>query len=296
MYISLIRRLKDRSGNYSNETCRIVSVNLNNDDINYKFIPVETRLGSGKSFGPRGITKFQGNIWVASSGNDLFVLDSNSLKVKRHLKTPPEISSNAGLHQIREHGGFLWICSAGSDCLIKHDGDNVLSVKHIAEYKEIIEPRIIKHYDHSWGKDKVHFNSVAWDEYENEYHVYCACYGIFNWTNKEWVVQGGPINSPHDIAIRDGWCYFNSSATNTTWALEMSSSKLIEVHKEGSEKSSQRQKGFARGMALDIDGLLYVTYTPCILQVYDTKRNFKLLHRKEISVDKDETSYDILLD
>jgi hypothetical protein len=69
------------------------------------------------------------------------------------------------------------------------------------------------------------------------------------------------------------------------------------IHQEGTEKSNQTQRGFSRGMAYnESTGQLFVTYTPCILQIYDTKNDFKIIDRREISVDEDETPYDILLD
>ena len=90
----------------------------------------------------------------------------------------------------------------------------------------------------------------------------------------------------------------SSSIERKTKLFTVSDGSLKVIHEEetrGNKHSEYSSWGFARGLAyLPERNLIFATYSPCILQVYDS-RDFCVLDRVILDSDPQNSSYDILI-
>ena len=161
----------------------------------------------------------------------------------------------------------------------------------------------------------LHINSIDWAPNGDEYHVYAGCHCLFNYTQKSVVVSATPEeiaaidykdpffeyatpNQPHDIRIYDDDIGFmNSSGTNETLKVYLNEGTFEVIHKEDKVRDYDTRwskSGWARGMAIQ-GNKLFVTYTPCILRVFDIDTCSEI-DTMIFSTDCHETPFDILFD
>lgn len=247
-----------------------------------------------KSHGVRGISFHNEKIFVAGSGSNLSCFDKDTFELIEHR----EIKELIGIHHIRSHNGLLYVVSTGNDILFKLDNFDIVDEVYIEDYKEHIEPYMFEECkEKSWGTNKVHFNSIGWDQDGNEYHIYCGAKVIFNFTKKEVVYCGNNLKGPHDLVFDGSSLYFNNSETLSTCKVGLVSKDLCEVHSFSPDSefiSEYNTNGFTRGLAKSGD-VLFMCGSPTRVCSFDVKNN-KEIDSLKLSDDLGESVFDVMLD
>jgi WD40 repeat protein len=245
----------------------------------------------GRSRGIRGIAFNQDRnwLWVAGVNNKLSVYDANTM----NLLDTFDVSEAKFLHQIRVHDQTLHLVSTGNDRIFRGCGD----YENIGKIFHLIDPHITDPSFPDWGNDRLHFNSIAWDENGDEYHVYNSPRMIFNWSKREVFMQGGPFHSLHDIVINPKEIIVNSSGDRTTLAIDRKTKEITVIHKNRSRPSEEHNlHGMTRGLA-QFDDYLFVGVTPGTILCFRLKRGeWEYDSHVVLSEDRRESIFDILLD
>ncbi len=243
----------------------------------------------GRSRGIRGLCWFAEGLLVAGVTNTLTHYDPDNFSIRKTWKD----QRVKYLHQIRRSpAGQLHMASTGNDRLVTGWNTEDLSIN-----KDIIDPYITDDSFPKWGGDRLHFNSLAWDESGDEYHIYNSPRMIFNYMKGEVFAQGGPFNSLHDIVINPKEIIVNSSGDRTTLSIDRKTKEISVLHKSRSRPSEEYNlHGMTRGLA-QWDDHLFIGITPGTLLCFRLKRNeWEYESHLVISNDRRESIFDILLD
>jgi hypothetical protein len=255
--------------------------------------PVETDLSIGRSKGARGIVFSDNRIYVANSVNAITMYDANTYKVLDHK----EFDEIVVVHQMNMHQGLLCAVSTTTDSVVRVDKDlNLVSVSKI-ENRLLDKDLTVDQNAKEWGIDKAHFNSICWLPNGDEIHVYNTFNMIYNFTRKEIIYRGDPLNSPHDIiSFRDS-LIVNSSANCQTVQIQDNKAKIIfSVPPENIRVVDHNQWGMTRGLTSFKDRL-FICYTPMrVLEFKYEDGQFFLEKRVDIDEGENKSIFDICLD
>ena len=247
---------------------------------------------TGNSHGARGLCVFNNLLYIADWDGRLswYSLDDFSLLGSRIL------DNVHGVHIIREHNDLLHIVSTKTDSVVRLDkNNNIVQETKISEASDIIDDfisradlRINKSELRDWGNNRLHFNSICWDENGDEYHVYHNIDVIFNFTKKEFVWHSDPLfKQPHDIEIKDGYLYTNSSGTFSSLRrnLKNNNVKIFNTNESSISKNNPwNLYGMTRGLYLG-DTFLLTGNTPFSIMRFNLKT---LKKTKEIAIETSE--------
>lgn len=259
--------------------------------LRHQTLPTES-ISIGRSRGARGITWQRGGLVVAGVNNKLSFYDPDTLA----MQGPSELSAVKFLHQIRHYKDELHLVSTGNDKLFRY-WELRETVEDLSLLKDIIDPYITHSDAPPWGQDHLHFNSIAWDENGDEYHVYNAARMIFNFTKKEVFCHSRAFHSLHDLVITPTHIITNSSADRTTLSIDRKTKDISVIHKNRRAPHSEHNlHGMTRGLALHKD-LLFIGSTPGDLTLYQmVDGDYRFISNTSITYAKKESIFDILLD
>jgi len=248
---------------------------------------VANDISIGRSKGARGIVFADNKIYVANDVNAITVYDADTYKILDH-KAFEELSV---VHQMKMHNDLLCVASTSNDRVVRIDKDlNVVSVESV-ENKKILPT------EGEWVNDKLHFNSICWLPNGDEIHVYNGLHMVYNFTKKEVVYQGDPLQSPHDVIVFGDSLVVNSSASHETIQIKNSKARVIfSVPSEEIQNVGHNQWGYARGLT-SYGNKLFISYTPT--KILELKHQDGIFHlEKKITIDEghDKSVYDLCLD
>lgn len=245
----------------------------------------------GRSHGCRGITIHDGKLYVASSGSDISVFDLDTYQRIERLTFP----SMRHLHQIKSHDGFLYACSTGTDRLYKIKNDKVEEETYLDVVAPYVDSHIPQEWVGTWGRDRLHFNSVAWNSSGDECHVYFGARMIFNFTQKKVLYAHGVLHCPHDLLFASGG-YFACSSTDKAVYFFQDNGIIRCVNKnfDIAPPGTPNAHGFTHGLAMG-DGLLFSCSSPTKIRSFDLG-NFELKDTLYINDNPNECIYDLVLD
>lgn len=249
----------------------------------------------GRSRGIRGITWYQDKLLVAGVTNRLSFYDPDTF---REIDTWA-VEHAKFLHQVRVGPGpyepRIYMASTGNDRCIAYP--SCFTHFELDLNKDIIDPYITHPNTCQWGGDRLHFNSIAWDENGDEYHVYNATKMIFNYTKKEVFCHSRAFHGLHDIVITPTHIITNSSGDRTTLAIDRQTKDISVIHKNRRRPTTEHNlHGMTRGLALYKD-LLFIGSTPGDVTLYRGQGNqWEFETNISISTDPHESIFDILLD
>lgn len=261
-------------------------------------IEPDYRLGAplGRSHGARGITYFQGKLYVAGSDNKISVFDPDSLG---HIKTIEKKEFKA-LHQIKGHNGLLHVVSTGLDQVVRLKDDEVVAIDKLDVNRELLEPYVVHNEpDHGWGSDHLHFNSITWSPKGEEYHTYFSARMVFNYTKRKIVYAHGLLDGPHDVMFADNkHLLVSSSKCRSLVEIDVKSkqAKIIDQQHPWAGEDAVRIMGFTRGVAIADDLVLSCSAPTKIVSLKKNNRNYKKIEEFNLNKDPKETIYDIALD
>jgi len=175
----------------------------------------------GRSIGARGVAFYQDQICVAGSNTKFSIYDKTNYKLI-HSVDKPETSF---LHQIRARHGRLFVASTGNDRRFVFNGWSVEEDEFLGDYRSIIDKYVNPAVSNKWGADRLHFNSIGWDEYGDEHHVYLNASMVFNFTKKSVVYAGDALQSPHDVSFHYSDIIVNSTLSKQTVAIDRDTKK-----------------------------------------------------------------------
>lgn len=176
----------------------------------------------GKSRGARGLAYYNGHLYVAGSVNVISVYDINTLELVDTLK----FNEKHYFHQLRVHNDRLHAISTGTDSILRIKDFVVEEVTFLGDKDAFFSTFLYEGREYNeWGTDRVHFNSIAWDEEGAEYHVYHTLDAVVNYTSNKLIAQGGPLWSPHDVAFHGSDILVNSTAAHSLVAIDRDSGK-----------------------------------------------------------------------
>ncbi len=287
IYISSLNRVRDP--NEEGDLGKIYVLDWDTKSI------VRNQIGGehhyvGRSRGVRGMAFFPPfHLAVAGVTNKIAFYDNETMNFHSEFIEPRA----KFLHQIKMHRGVLHLTSTGNDSLIRGDEVEDLSVN-----RDLIDLYIRDPSFPDWGNDRLHFNSIAWDENDEEYHVYNSARMIFNYTRKKVFAHGGPFNSLHDIVINPSHIIVNSSGDRTTLAIDRKTKEITVIHKNRSHPTTEfNLHGMTRGLA-QWDDHLFVGITPGTILCFKltTGNEWEYDSHVVLSEDRRESIFDILLD
>ena len=265
------------------DTKKIIPHSLESDTINI-----------GRSRGVRGIEYVDNYLIVAVVTNKLSAYNADTMLLIKEW----EVAETKFLHQIRlDNEGFLALASTGNDRIIRASNRKTYFIEELSWNKDIIDPYITHPNACPWGGDRLHFNSLAWDENGDEYHIYNAPRIIFNYTKQEVFAQGGPLLAMHDIVFMDNHLIVNASGDRTTLAIDRVTKEIRVIHKSRRYPNSEHNlHGMTRGLAAWKD-YLFIGSTPGDLTLYQKKGNeYFFISNFQLTQDPKESIFDILLD
>lgn len=247
----------------------------------------------GRSHGCRGITIHDNKLYVASSGSDISVFDLDTYQRIKKLSFP----DLRHIHQIKSHDGTLYICSTGTDRLYKVQDDEITEEIYLREVAPLVDPWISPEWVGTWGNDRLHFNSIAWDGYGDEYHMYFGARMVFNFTKQQVVYSHGVLRCPHDILFLpgNGFCA-NSSMDKSTYFFHPNGDEVRCVNKnfDRTPAGSTNAHGFTHGLAAG-GNLLFCCSSPTKIRSFDAQ-SLEFQEEVRLSENINECIYDLVLD
>lgn len=261
-----------------------------------------------RSVGTRGLAWYQGHLWAVGSVGGLFKIDPDSGELIEEF----QIDQIVHPHLMKVKGDLLYITSTGRDSLVAFDGKQVVGeclLKDIPGLPALVKPLIDPLRDgREWGDDKLHFNSVAWDEEGNEYHTYMWCHAIVDVTNLRVIEKG--ILAPHDLEIAGGRIYYSASNDRSTHSVGLESgSRSTVFRKQIPDDELERRRKFketnegqvfpyvslTRGIKI-YKNLLFLCNAPGTISCLDLNKHGKVVGEMEYCESKAAQPFDILLD
>lgn len=247
----------------------------------------------GKSHGCRGITIHEGKLYVASSGHDISVFDLDTYRLINKLSFP----DFKHIHQIKDHNGILYVCSTGTDRLYKLKNDQVIEEIYLGSIAPIVDPFIPEDWHGTWGNDRLHFNSIGWDSYGDEYHIYFGARMVFNFTKCKIVYAHGVLRCPHDIMFIPGNAFLVGSSQDKSVYLFLATLDEIRCINKSFDVAPPdipNDHGFTHGLASG-SNLVFSCSSPTQIRSFDSK-TFKLLETHRLTENPNECIYDLVLD
>jgi len=258
----------------------------------------------GRSHGSRGITVHEDSLCIAGSNNTVGYYDLDTLELKKEIKfDAPKVKA---LHQIKDHDGYLYIVSTGTDRLLKvKDGETVEEIDLIGQAKELDKyiSQLWKGTTH-WPKDKLHFNSIGWDDNGDEYHLYFSAGVVYNYTKQEVAVQKDFLRGTHDLCFSDNYVYVSGSTARTVFKIDLKTGQEQRVFHvdDYDEMPKNRDKneichwGMLRGMVLYEDRVFVCRAPVKVFELLCNENRIELIDSLNLSSTYYESVYDIALD
>ena len=244
----------------------------------------------GRSHGARGIVVYKDLLYVAGSGSLLSKYDLNTFDLVETLS----FKEFKFLHQIKVKNDCIYIASAGNDKRFILRDDIIVDELDLSTFKDILDP--IYCYHTEWGQDRLHFNSISWDEVGDEYHIYYNPGAVFNVTKGQVVYANRKeLDCVHDIVFLDNNIIINSSNSKNTKLINRATKNVRTIYEANTDItcSDINLSGFTRALAVCSFGL-FVGSSPGRLVLLDSK-NFLVKEVFDFSIDKNESIYDIFL-
>lgn len=300
LYMSIMSRLtKDRQ--LAGEKARVICYDLDTKKSFSRYFDINSFPELSRSVGCRGICYYDGFIWLATSERGLIKLSPDDLSMHENNFMDTDVIQHT--HQIKLHDGKLWMCDTGHDRVAVYNWET----KEVESYIDLsCDSDMLDELDNNqkhkpYGTDRLHFNSIEWAPNGDQWHLYMHCNCLFNFTTKRIIAPPQEHRAGmHDILfLDDDRLIYSSSNSNTTYELNLKTEEYRAIYQEpkrARQDNISNQFGWARGLEIDREnGILYATYTPCVLQAYDVNDDYKLLFREELDSDVMESTYDMVL-
>ena len=287
IYVTSLHRVPDP--NEEGDLGKLYIIDWEDKQLRHKPLATES-ITIGRSRGIRGITWHNGKLVVAGVTNNISVYNPDTLELENSFPN----GDAKYLHQIRSHNGMLHMASTGNDVVVRAP---LYGCDSIAELRDIIDPYITHPNACPWGGDRLHFNSLAWDENGDEYHVYNAASMIFNFTKKEVFCHSRAFHALHDLVITPTHMITNSSGDRATLSIDRKTKDISVIHKSRRHPTySTNLHGMTRGLAAH-GNHLFIGITPGdIALYYKWKDQYEFVSNFSLSIDPRESIFDILLD
>ncbi|HEC64794.1 MAG TPA: hypothetical protein ENI23_05850 [bacterium] len=294
IYISSLFRVDDSDHVEHREMGRLYVLDW--DTKTFLKNPTEVNPGhtlykpKSKFHGARGVTIHDGYIYVAGSYDMLSRYDLETFELVDTV-TFPEFK---GAHQIKSYRGAIYLVSCANDMRHKVVSKTIVETEDLSSIANIVDPYIKG--EHEWGTGRLHFNSINWDDDGDEYHVYYAAHMVFNYTRKEIIYQGYPLNCPHDIAFHKDNILVNSTGDRTTVCINKHTKKAKVIYTTSDFNTVRYNSwGFTRALGV-CDDTIFVGSVPTKLAALTYKDGeYVLMEIFEVSLAEDEAIYDIAL-
>lgn len=184
------------------------------------------------------------------------------------------------LHLIYNRNGTIWTTNSGNNSIVK--------VKD-AQVTEVIKlnPK---------SSDELHFNSIGFAPNGDEYYMYNYCGHVWSKRHRRFVV--GDLKCAHDIVfINDEEFVVNDSLTRRTLLCNINGGHRAIVNMpEDSRSTGVCMWNLTRGLEyVPEKNLMFVATSPCMIHVLDVSDNYKDIHAIELSQNRDESTFDLLV-
>lgn len=255
----------------------------------------------GHSIGFRGISFYDNKLYVVTNDGNLVCYNSDTLELlssvdlrKRGVAEP---------HQIKEHNGLLYVVSTGNDSYAVLDGTSVVRTVRLGDVSSLLSDKISDVWKKSnhWPSDKLHFNSIGWDEDGDEYHLYFSAGIVYNYSRKEVVVHSEKLRSAHDLCYKDGCFFISGSVDRTVYKVDISSGAVQKVFSVDDHEDITVERLSRHALYRHVRGLywtgssLLVCCSPVKVYELVEKPNgsFSVLNARDYSDTEYEAVYDI---
>lgn len=251
-------------------------------------------IKKGRSRGCSGITWHQDKIYIACRSG-ISVFDPINL---RHIKDITNVGS--GIHEIKSHDNRIYVTNTDTDAFTVIENDEVVERVELRERNLL--PDVVMRCTRKnvlCGYNKLHFNSIEWDEQGNMYHLYAAGGIIYNWTRKEIVCK--PFGKPsltHDLLYIGGNRFITNTADGKTFLVDAveRTKKEIRNRPAGALIKNGSRRGFLRGAAYHQQtNTLFLTAAPGQLIAVNTN-TWEDIDYMNFSTQEQEAPYGIVLD
>lgn len=260
-------------------------------------------LQPGNSYGSRGITIYRGMLCVATSEDTIFFYDLDTLEKKHTLR----LDKGASLHQIDARGDRLYVCSTGTNELIVVEEFDVVDRVRLDQQAAVFDGDISDRWKttNHWPKDKLHFNSIAWDGCGDEYHLYFSAGILYNYTKKKVVCQAKILRGGHDICCYGRFAFVCATSARKVYKIGLDTGEMEQVFYLGDRLDGKPPAqsgsflsmwGTTRGMVIHGSSLFLGVSPGRIYELDLSSDDYEVLNLFRLPTKHYECIFDMVLD